>query len=1148
MGGKTTTSTSKVEIPPEVLARYNAVNTRAEDVAQKPFQIYSTDPSAFVAQINPQQQAGISNINAAAGYAQPFVQAGTAATAAGMGPANLGELNVDKYMSPYLANVVQSTAGLLDQQNQQAMAGQLGTAIRSGAFGGDRSGIAAANLAQQQRLADASILSGLLNQGFSQAQGVAQQQQGAQLSADQANLARLMAGGQQIAGLGATGQQAALQGAGAQLEAGGLGQQTEQAGLTALYNQFMQQQAYPFQVAQFLANVAMGTGALSGSTTTTTQPAPFFSDRRLKEGIRRVGKTDDGMPIYTYRYKGDPSGQTHMGLMADEVERRKPEAVGLAAGYKTVDYDRATKAGGGGVAGAYGAPVGSSPYASSYVPQAYLPVGELMIADPVEMDRANQSFLQQMASAAAAGEKIVDMRESYDKLREMGKEFFGRQANAFGGSVKGPSEDDQPVTTETPLTGVLASQEKQDKPTLQPAGAQQGGGGGGGVGGFLAGAGSFASGMAKLLPVLASMSDRRLKEDIRRVGEADNGLPIYTYRFKGDDSGQTHMGFMADEVEDRRPEAVGLAGGYKTVDYDRAARAYGGLVGRSGYQSGGIPRGGVYPVSPAIADELYMEGAVRPRVIDAPPEPVLHAPGGLVPPGNAASALTDMLLGGPEAMAERYQAFEAAPDPGLRPRRNPVIEGDAREIADAAMEALQPRTVEVVDAPIRPAQPMGGVAPAARPAPSGGLAPAAVEEAERRGLLGGLADALSNEKPYEERNAIGRLMYDPKTNKISDNAILSILSGLGTMASSPSLYLGSAALQGLGGFANTLAGLQRQEAEIGGIEAQTEQTKVATDVGRFFTVGADGVPLVVVRSGPGGTVRLTEYLANPSAYSTGDAAKDAAILREAQIRSKSTPDSGIDQSCFDAETMPIGAGTGAYNRRSQEIYDTIVQEAGSALNRMPSLRKQISVIADMSVPGAPVSSGATARVQNAALAYYNAVVRAAGMPQYAAASPADAQLAMKEAIRNGLSMTSGSGQVSFEALERALAAQPGQELEPEANASLMAAILMDNQHAIDMGRFAPAYRFDKRNPNQGMANASIAHAEKMKDQYAVERPLLERIVRYGGAKNQFGVSALDIINDPEAPSDMKLAAIRKLASETGYSGPVPETIIRYFGG
>jgi hypothetical protein len=1148
MGGKTTTSTSQVQIPPDVLARYNAVNTRAEDVAQKPFQIYSTDPSDFVAQINQQQQAGISNVNAAAGYAQPFVQAGTAATAAGMGPANLGELNVDKYMSPYLSNVVQSTADLLNQQNQQAMSGQLGTAIRSGAFGGDRSGIAAANLAQQQRMADASIFSGLLNQGFSQAQGVAQQQQGAGLSADQANLARLMAGGQQIAGLGAAGQQAALQGAGAQMEAGALGQQTEQAGLTSLYNQFMQQQAYPFQVAQFLANVAMGTGALSGSTTTTTQPAPFFSDRRLKEGIRRVGKTDDGMPIYTYRYKGDPNGQTHMGLMADEVERRKPEAVGLAAGYKTVDYDRATKAGGGGVAGAYGAPVGSSPYASSYVPQAYLPVGELMIADPVEMDLAKQGFMQQMASAAKAGENIVSLRDSYRELSDMGKEFFG-QRRAFGGGVKGPDRDegpDQPVTTETPLTGVLASQEKQDKPTLQPAGAQQGGGGGGGVGGFLAGAGSFASGMAQLLPILG-FSDRRLKEDIRRVGEADNGLPIYTYRFKGDDSGQTHMGFMADEVEDRRPEAVGLAGGYKAVDYDRAARAYGGLVGRSGYQTGGIPRGGIYPVSPAIADELYMEGAVRPRVIDrdlVPPEPVLHTPGGLVPPGNAAyqtggtypvsPAIADELYMEGAVRPRLYQGFEAAPDPGLRPRRNPVIEGEAREIADAAMEALQPRTIEVVDAPIRPAQPMGGVAPAARPAPSGGLAPAAVEEAERRGLLGGLADALSNEKPYEERNAIGRLMYDPKTNKISENALLSILSGIGTMASSPSLYLGGALLQGVGGFANTMAGLREQEARIGGIEAQTEQTKVATDLSRFFD--RNGLTLYLPHNNQ--AVTLYDYLANPEKYSTGDPEMDSRLREEARKRMSDTTGGMFNPSTERERAMFDPQGAQAQTR----LIDERVRTAGAeAISGLPDLLATMDAVSRL-------TSGTGAGAVTTAIGAANSLLQAFGYEPISDQKNA-AEVTQKMAALRAAMTARGADQSSFQALEQMMMTNPSVEFDPKTNATLLSSIMLENQKKIDASRVVNDYLSDPRNQFKTLMDFERQFAESIREKHIKEKPILERIILSGQVG---GNTAISILKDPYRSPEDKAAFIQAVVgmgpNGISISPEDAQSILRYFGG
>ena len=120
------------------------------------------------------------------------------ATVAGLGPADLGELNVDQYMNPYLRNVAQTQSDLMNQQNQQAMSGQLGNAIASGAAWGDRSGVALANLNQQQNLANAKILNDLLYQGYSNAQGVAAQQQGADLSARQANLARLMAGGQQL--------------------------------------------------------------------------------------------------------------------------------------------------------------------------------------------------------------------------------------------------------------------------------------------------------------------------------------------------------------------------------------------------------------------------------------------------------------------------------------------------------------------------------------------------------------------------------------------------------------------------------------------------------------------------------------------------------------------------------------------------------------------------------------------------------------------------------------------------------------------------------------------------------------------------------------------------------------------------------------
>lgn len=59
----------------------------------------------------------------------------------------------------------------------------------------------------------------------------------------------------------------------------------------------------------------------------------LFSDERLKMNIRRVGATDDGTPIYTYRYKW--GGPTMMGVMAQDV----PEAAEMdPSGFLRVDY------------------------------------------------------------------------------------------------------------------------------------------------------------------------------------------------------------------------------------------------------------------------------------------------------------------------------------------------------------------------------------------------------------------------------------------------------------------------------------------------------------------------------------------------------------------------------------------------------------------------------------------------------------------------------------------------------------------------------------------------------------------------------------------------------------------------------------------
>lgn len=99
-------------------------------------------------------------------------------------------------------------------------------------------------------------------------------------------------------------------------------------------------------------------------------------------------------------------------------------------------------------------------------------------------------------------------------------------------------------------------------------------GGNSGLGSMLGGiAGSFFGPMggaigSKAGEALFKGSDRRLKKDIRRVGELSNGIPLYLFRYIWND--ELQLGVMADEVEKVLPHAVhknAIYGMYDAVDY-----------------------------------------------------------------------------------------------------------------------------------------------------------------------------------------------------------------------------------------------------------------------------------------------------------------------------------------------------------------------------------------------------------------------------------------------------------------------------------------------------------------------------------------------------------------------------------------------------
>lgn len=64
-----------------------------------------------------------------------------------------------------------------------------------------------------------------------------------------------------------------------------------------------------------------------------------FSDERLKTDKEKIGETPAGVGVYNYRYKGSPMMQ--MGVMAQELKKKQPEAVAKTpSGFLAVDYRR----------------------------------------------------------------------------------------------------------------------------------------------------------------------------------------------------------------------------------------------------------------------------------------------------------------------------------------------------------------------------------------------------------------------------------------------------------------------------------------------------------------------------------------------------------------------------------------------------------------------------------------------------------------------------------------------------------------------------------------------------------------------------------------------------------------------------------------
>ena len=195
-------------------------------------------------------QTQAQNLASGLGGFAPFLQTAAAST---------GPQAFRPFMSPFQQDVIDASLKEFDLQTQKALPGMAASAVGAGAFGGGREGVQRAEFLSNQARNRAALQAQLLQQGFGQAQNLAAQNFGQQMSLAQATPSLL---GQQIGALSTLGAQQQAQ---------------QQAQLTAQQQLAQAQLQQPLEAAQILGQGITGLiagypGQVQTSQVTTASP------------------------------------------------------------------------------------------------------------------------------------------------------------------------------------------------------------------------------------------------------------------------------------------------------------------------------------------------------------------------------------------------------------------------------------------------------------------------------------------------------------------------------------------------------------------------------------------------------------------------------------------------------------------------------------------------------------------------------------------------------------------------------------------------------------------------------------------------------------------------------------------------------------
>lgn len=185
-------------------------------------------------------------------------------------PGQIANTNMQPYMNKYDNQVVNRFQGDLARQNRMAVNDMDAAATRASAFGGSRHGVAQALTNQEFAKTGADMAANLRQQGYNNAQNMAQFDINTGMQAAQ----NRMQGAQNLAGIANTAFNQANTVQNNLQRTGDAQQQVEQAVIDAGKQQFDNWNQHPQNTLQYLISALSGT-KVPQSTTTTKNPGLF---------------------------------------------------------------------------------------------------------------------------------------------------------------------------------------------------------------------------------------------------------------------------------------------------------------------------------------------------------------------------------------------------------------------------------------------------------------------------------------------------------------------------------------------------------------------------------------------------------------------------------------------------------------------------------------------------------------------------------------------------------------------------------------------------------------------------------------------------------------------------------------------------------